>query len=198
MNKMSVKQERTSPTPSEMEFIMILKEELNHLIKIFTEEPRRTDLAFNITNNQWMWIERGALGTIQFLPVTATSELLPSLLKRLKAQSLINPKNKYFEPDLGVECEYFDFPEAKFLKVLLNDNPKLELVYNKSLKAWCWVGYDGMGSYGDVTIRNEDTLKSLQAFLSKDLLVSRGDKYYIDFDGHCIIYELNWELILSS
>lgn len=181
-----------------MEFIMILKEELNYLIEIFTEDTRRTGLAYNITNNQWVWIERGALGSIQSLPVYATSELLPSLLERLKAQSLINPKNKYFEPDLGVECEYFELPEAKFLQVLLNDNPKLELVYNKSLKAWCWVGYDDKGSYDDVTILNEDTLKSLQAFLSKDLLVSRGVKYYTDFDGYCIIYEFDWELILRS
>ncbi|WP_018623915.1 hypothetical protein [Kangiella aquimarina] len=77
-----------------------------------------------------------------------------------------------------------------FLEIINRDDPKLRLAYNQTDNCWGWYGYDGMGRYAFLEIRNKEVLSSVKHYFKHKLIRPTEDIYVVEAGCECTIYEL--------
>lgn len=77
-----------------------------------------------------------------------------------------------------------------FLEIINRDDPKLTLAFNKDDKCWGWYGYDGMGRYVFLEIKNQEVLSSAEYYFEQNLLHKIKDVYAVENGCECTLYEI--------
>ena len=78
-----------------------------------------------------------------------------------------------------------------FIEIIKGQSPKLTLAYNNDDKCWGWYGYDGMGRYVYLEIKNQEVLNSVEYYFEQNLLHKIKDVYVVENGCHCTLYEID-------